>query len=94
MLRISLVAPIMALLVNACVLVPADNGYGMVLAPALPSIVELGLEPYYYQRGYYYYYNNSRWRYSHSRSGPWSDLPRNRYPRETRFKGRDGRRDR
>lgn len=93
MVRALLVAPFIALMLNACVLVPSDRGYGLVMAPALPAIVELGAAPYYYQRGYYYFYDNSRWRYSHSRSGPWSDLPRNRYPRETRFKGRpDGRR--
>ncbi len=93
MVKALLVAPLIALALNACVLAPSDDGYGFVMAPALPAIVELGAAPYYYQRGYYYFYDNNRWRYSHSRSGPWSDLPRNRYPRETRFNGRpDGRR--
>jgi hypothetical protein len=64
----------------------------MVVAPALPLVVELGAEPYYYQGGYHYYYDNNRWSYSNSRSGPWTDLPRSHYPKETRFKGRgDGR---
>lgn len=92
MLRTLIVAPLAALVLNACVLVPADHRPGMVLAPALPAVVELGVDPYYYQSGYYYYYDNSRWRYSRSRSGPWTDLPRSHYPRETRFRGRDDRR--
>ncbi|TAK40450.1 MAG: hypothetical protein EPO27_20940 [Betaproteobacteria bacterium] len=91
--RMLIVAPLTALLLSACVLVPADHGPGMVVAPALPLIVELGVEPYYYQHGYYYHYDNNNWRYSSSRSGPWADLPRSHYPRETRFKGRADRRD-
>jgi hypothetical protein len=86
--RTLIVAPLTALLLTACVLVPADQDSGVLVAPALPLIVELGVEPYYYQRGYHYYYDNSHWRYSTSRSGPWSDLPSSHYPRETRFKGR------
>jgi len=93
MYRIPIAALGMAFLLNACVLVPAENGYGLAVAPALPAIVELGLQPYYYQRGYYYYYDHNRWRYAQSRSGPWSNLPRDRYPRETRFRGRGDRRD-
>lgn len=93
MSRMLIVAPLAALLLSACVLVPTDQGPAMVVAPALPLIVELGVEPYYYQHGYYYHYNNNNWRYSNSRSGPWSDLPRSHYPRETRFKGRADRRD-
>lgn len=84
----------MGLLYSACVLVPAENGYGLAVAPALPASVELGLQPYYYQQGYYYYYNDNRWRYAQSRTGPWSNLPRDRYPRETQFRDRDGHRDR
>lgn len=91
--RMLIVAPLAALLlsVSACIVAPAHRGPGMVVAPALPMIVELDVEPYYYQGGYYYYYDNNLWRYSNSRSGPWTDLPRSHYPRETRFKGRDGR---
>ena len=92
MYRMLIVATLAALLLNACVVVPAGHGSGMVVAPALPPIVELGVEPYYFHGGYYYYYDNSSWRYSNSRSGPWADLPRSHYPKETRFKGRaDGR---
>ena len=91
--KTSIVASLAALLLSACVLVPADQGPGMVVAPALPLIVELGVEPFYYYQGYHYHYDNNRWRYSSSRSGPWVDLPQGHYPRETRFKGRADRRD-
>jgi hypothetical protein len=93
MFKTLVVAPLAAFLLSACVVAPADHGRGVVLAPALPLIVELDVEPFYYQRGYHYYYSNNSWRYSNSRSGPWTDLPRSHYPRETRFKGRaDGQR--
>jgi len=93
MYRLLVAAPLMALLLSACVVAPAGHGRGMVVAPALPLTVELGVEPYYYQSGYYYFYDNNRWRYSNSRSGPWEDLPRTHYPKETRFKHRpDGQR--
>jgi len=88
------VAPLTALLLTACVVAPAHRGPGLVVAPALPVVVELGAEPYYYQSGYYYYYNNDRWSYSNARTGPWTDLPRNYYPREVRFKGGPDGRDR
>jgi hypothetical protein len=83
-----------ALLLNACVVAPAHRGPVYVVAPALPLVVELGTEPYYYQGGYYYYYNNDRWSYSNARTGPWMDLPRDRYPREIRYKNREQGRDR
>ena len=92
MFKTLVVAPLAAFLLSACVVAPADHGPGVVLAPALPLIVELDVEPFYYQRGYHYYYSNNSWRYSNSRSGPWTDLPRSHYPKETRFAGRgDGR---
>lgn len=88
MYRKLIVAPLTALLLTACVVAPAPGGHGVVMAPALPLVVELGVEPYYYQSGYYYYYNNNnRWSYSNARSGPWMDLPRSHYPKETRIKG-------
>jgi len=77
-----------------CVVGPGRHGSGIVVVPALPLIVELETEPYYYQSGYHYHYRNDRWFYSNSRSGPWAELPRDRYPRETRFKGRGHERDR
>lgn len=94
MYRMLIVAPLAALVLTACVLVPAGQDSGMVVAPALPLIVELDVEPYYYQRGYHYYYDNNRWRYSNSRAGPWADLPSSHYPKETRFKGRADNRSR
>lgn len=79
-----------ALLLTACYVGPEPRrGYGYVVAPALPVIVEIGVEPYYYHSGYYYYYHDRNWSYSHSKAGPWRDLPRDRYPREVRH--RDGR---
>jgi hypothetical protein len=87
------VVPLAALLLSACVVTPAYEP-GVVVAPALPLVVELGVEPYYYHGGYYYYYHNRSWSYSHARSGPWRALPRDRYPREIRYKDRGRGRDR
>lgn len=80
-----------ALLPTACYVVPTDRGDDYVVAPALPVVVELGVEPYYYNNGFHYYYHDNRWGYSRARTGPWRDLPRDRYPREIRYKDRDGR---
>lgn len=91
MRRMLIVALLAALLPTACYVVPADHGPAYVVAPALPVVVELGAEPYYYHSGYYYYYNDRRWSYSHAKTGPWKDLPSDRYPREVRYKDRDGR---
>jgi len=82
-----IVAPLTALLLTACLVTPTHHGSEFVVAPALPLIVELDVEPYYYQNGYYYYYSNERWSYSNARSGPWRELPRSHYPKEVRFKG-------
>ncbi len=60
----------------------------VVSVPLLPQIVELQDEPYYYHSGYFYRYDNERWYYASSRGGPWADLPRDHYPRETRYRGR------
>ena len=75
-----------ALLLTACIVTPAHRGSGMVVVPALPVVVEIGAEPYYYQDGYHYYYNNNRWSYSNSRSGPWTDLPKSHYPKEVKHR--------
>ena len=77
-----------------CVVGPGRHGSGIVVVPALPSIVVFEAEPYYYQSGYHYHYQNDRWYYSNARSGPWAELPRDRYPNEVRFKGRGQERDR
>lgn len=92
-----LLTPLAALLLAACVVAPTGHGprVGLSLAvPAMPLIVELGSDPYYQQGGYIYFYDNDRWRYAESRSGPWSDLPRSHYPRETRMRNRQDGRDR
>lgn len=92
-------APLAALLLSACVVAPTGRGHGGgvgigLTVPTLPLIVELGSDPYYAYGGYTYYYDNNRWRYAGSRAGPWVDLPRSHYPRETRFRGRHDGRDR
>ena len=94
-----LILPVAALLLSACVVSPDGRGPGVgvsvgIAVPALPLIVELGSDGYYAQGGYTYYYDNSRWRYATSRSGPWTELPRSHYPRETRYRDRDRDRDR
>ena len=89
-LALTLVA---ALSLSACVVAPPGRGGAVVVAPALPVVVELGFEPFYFYGGFHYFYDNGRWSYSRSRSGPWAELPRSHYPRETRFRGRDDRRD-
>ncbi len=91
-------APLAALLLSACVVAPPGRGHGVgigigITVPALPLVVELGSEPYYTHGGYTYFYDNNRWRYADSRAGPWVDLPRSHYPRETRYRGRPGGRD-
>jgi hypothetical protein len=94
MKRILLATLLAMFLLVGCVVGPGPRGSGIVVVPALPSIVVLEEEPYYYQGGYHYYYQNDRWSYSNSRSGPWVELPRDRYPKEVRFKGRDNERGR
>jgi hypothetical protein len=91
MKRISILMFIAVSLLTACVVVPAGRGHhsdGVMIAPVLPSLVVLDAEPYYFYSGYHYHYTNSRWLYSRSKNGPWADLPRDRYPKEVRFKSR------
>lgn len=88
MKRLLLTVLLGVFLLAGCVVGPGPRGSGVVVVPALPSIVVLETEPYYYQGGYHYFYQNDRWSYSNSRSGPWVELPRDRYPKEVRFKGR------
>ena len=84
-----------ALLLPGCVVSPA-YGPDYMVAPALPVTVELGVEPYYVHDGFFYYYHerDHRWSYSRDRAGPWKDLPRDRYPREIRYRDRDSHGDR
>ncbi|MBU0483801.1 MAG: hypothetical protein KKB30_04740 [Proteobacteria bacterium] len=65
----------------------------VVSIPLLPPLVDLREEPYYNHSGYYYHFNNERWYYSRSKGGPWADLPRDHYPKETRYKGKKHRHD-
>jgi len=87
MKRISLAVLIAVFLLEGCAVTTGYHGEA-VIVPALPTIVVLEEEPYYHHSGYYYYYQGDRWSYSNSRSGPWMELPRDRYPKEVRFKGR------
>lgn len=78
-----------AFLLAACA---HDPGYrGDIVAPALPAVVYMESEPYYNHGGYHYHYRNNIWYFSKSRSGPWTELPRDRWPRETRFRVGDAR---
>ena len=88
MKKILLAVSLGVFLFVGCMVGPGYRGEGMVVVPALPSIVVFDSEPYYYQGGYHYHYQNDRWYYSNARSGPWSELPRDRYPKEVRYKGR------
>ncbi|MGA8050444.1 MAG: hypothetical protein WCA09_09715, partial [Burkholderiales bacterium] len=45
MYRMLIVVPLTALLLSACIVVHADHGPGMVMAPALPALVELAQSP-------------------------------------------------
>jgi len=76
-----------ALLCAACVMTAGPHGAGIAIAPPLPFVVEL-TDPYYVHGGYHYYHNNDRWYYSQAQGGPWNDLPRDRYPKEVRYKGK------
>lgn len=94
MKRWVLAALFAVLLLAGCVIAPGPPGYEVEVAPPLPAIIELDVEPYYFQGGYYYYYHDSRWDYSRSRRGPWLELPRSHWPREIRRKGMEEHRDR
>jgi hypothetical protein len=89
-----LVALFAAFTLTACLVSPGPPGYGGAVVSPLPAIVELDADAYYYQNGYYYFYQNNNWRYSKSRGGPWTELPRSHWPKEIRHRGRDNDRDR
>jgi hypothetical protein len=80
--------PILILAAFMCVSCAAyvgPHGAGVAIGPPLPHTVELA-SPYYSHSGYHYYHNNDRWYYSQPSGGPWRDLPRDRYPKEVRYK--------
>lgn len=79
-------------LLTGCVVLPGGRDHrsdGFMIAPILPPLVVLDTEPFYFYSGFHYHYTNDRWLYSRSRKGPWAELPRDRYPKDVRFKGRD-----
>ena len=71
----------------ACIMTAGPHGARVAIAPPLPVVVELD-SPYYVHSGFHYYYNNDRWYYSQKQGGPWTDLPRDRYPREVKYRGK------
>ncbi len=93
MKRLSIVVLLGTFLLAGCAVTTGYHGEA-VIVPALPSVVVLETEPYYFYGGYHYHYLNDRWYYSGERSGPWVELPRDRYPKEVRFKGRGDERGR
>ena len=72
--------------VAGCLVTTNPHARPVVYAPPLPSIVVFETEPYYVHQGYHYHYQHDRWYYSRSRSGPWTSLPRDCYPREVRYR--------
>ena len=90
MKRVLLADLVAVILLAGCMAGHAPHGGGVVVVPALPSIVVLDAEPYYQHGEYYYYYQNDRWSYSNSKGGPWMELPRDRYPKEVKFKSKGG----
>jgi hypothetical protein len=93
MKRVLLAVLLAGFLLGGCLVAPGLRGSGTPIVPALPSIVVLEEEPYYDHGGYHYHYQNNVWYYSDSRRGPWRELPRDRYPKEVRFKGKERSRD-
>jgi hypothetical protein len=96
-MKMFLIATIIAVFMLTACAVPGRRGHKadgkVVIVPFLPSIVVLDTEPYYFHNDYHYRYDKGRWFYSKSRKGPWTDLPKNRYPKEVRFKGKNKQKD-
>jgi len=88
MKKLLLAVPLGMFLLVGCVVGPGPRGSAVVVVPALPSVVVLEEEPFYFHAGYHYHYLNNQWFYASSRGGPWMELPRDRYPKEVKFKGR------
>lgn len=83
--RSMLVLFVSMLLFTGCLVEPRRGGVEVV--PALPEVVEIGPDGYYGHRGYHYFYDHDRWSYSDRRDGARRELPRSRWPRETRHRG-------
>ncbi|MBJ6725508.1 hypothetical protein [Geomesophilobacter sediminis] len=90
LIRVVILASLLACCGTGCIVATGPPEYETDVVQPLPAVVELGPEPYYYHRGYHYYYHDNRWDYSRDRRGPWRELPRSHWPRETRFKGAPG----
>jgi hypothetical protein len=88
MKKICFVALTAALLISGCTIGFNHRG-DLVIVPALPTVVEIYPDEYYYNDGYYYSYRGSVWFYAESRGGPWIRLPRNRYPHEVHVRHRE-----
>jgi len=93
MKRILIVILVASVFLAACAVVPADRRGpglgGVVIAPILPSVVVLNADPYYFYGDFHYFFDNNRWYYSRSKRGPWTELPWDHYPRETRYRGKN-----
>lgn len=81
-----------AFLVTGCTIgfLGGHRGGSIVIVPALPLMVEIDTDRYYYQNGYYYSYRGDVWFFSESRQGPWRRLPKSHYPREVRYRNHEG----
>jgi hypothetical protein len=81
-----------ATMLISCIVSPGHRGEGgVVIAPALPVVVELEFpDQLYFYNDYYYHYKDNDWYYSRSKEGQWNHLPRDRHPREVRYKSRQG----
>jgi hypothetical protein len=91
MLSLVIAALLASYTFTGCVVAPGPpDYYGEEIAPPLPTIVELGDDPYYFHDGYHYRYQNEHWHYARERSGPWRELPRSHWPREVRHSGGEG----
>ena len=95
MKRILIVTFIAVSFLAACAVVPGGpRGHRsdgvIIVAPLLPSVVILDVEPFYFYSNFHYHYAKKGWYYSRSRGGPWFKLPRNRYPKEVRYKRKGG----
>ena len=87
--RITWAALLAPLVVAGCLVSPGPRGE-VTIAPMLPAIVVLDTEPYYVHQGYHYHYQDGGWYYAQSRNGPWASLPRDHYPKEVKYKGKEG----
>lgn len=74
-------------LITGCLMYAGPQGSGVMVVPPLPAIVELDMDPFFFHSGFYYHYHDdNHWTYSPSRNGPWKELPRGHYPKETKWK--------